>query len=209
MTNNDYIERAIDDADDATEPQQDSGLEADEGSERSDPSQNQIATVEPPPVPLTEPDAVVIAYQVTDSIHAPIGTDFAIQRHLMHGSLALYAEIAPRDALESVMARLLVGLVNGGMDSFGRAARAGDWLVAREANLKVGIKSTLAATEVIKAFDNHRGRERQKVTVGQVNVQSGGQAIVGNVGPKEKQQQAPEAAAILIASPDPNKTDEG
>ena len=54
------------------------------------------------------------------------------------------------------------------------------------------------AVELVKALDNRRGAKSEKVTVGQVNVEAGGQAIVGNV----------EAAPHSGASPTkPSKTD--
>jgi hypothetical protein len=57
----------------------------------------------------------------------------------------------------------------------------------------------LAVTEIVKVLDHHRGQDRQKVTVGQVNVESGGQAIVGNVGPRGRQ--VTQLAPIPIAAP--------
>jgi hypothetical protein len=36
-------------------------------------------------------------------------------------------------------------------------------------------------TRHLEALDRHRGKGRTNITVGQVNVESGGQAIVGNV----------------------------
>ena len=38
-------------------------------------------------------------------------------------------------------------------------------------------------TRHLEALDRHRGKGRANITVGQVNVESGGQAIVGNVAP--------------------------
>ena len=43
------------------------------------------------------------------------------------------------------------------------------------------MKAALTMVELIKTLDARRGRHRKRVNVGQVNVQSGGQAIVGNV----------------------------
>ncbi len=77
-----------------------------------------------------------------------------------------------------------------------------------EANLNLGIKATLAVTEVVKVLDKHRGGERQKVTVGQVNVQSGGQAIVGNVGPGAKREAEAKSALITNVTSCPKPSDE-
>jgi hypothetical protein len=42
-------------------------------------------------------------------------------------------------------------------------------------------KGALVVTELTKAYDARRGRGKQTVNVGQVNVEAGGQAVVGNV----------------------------
>lgn len=169
-------------------------------TEQAPPGGSEIVPVEPDPVPLNSPDAVLVAHQIADSVPMPLGTDNAVQRQFMYGSVALYADIAPQDAFESVLARLLVGLANGGMDCFGRAARAGNWLAARDVNLKSAIKCTLAATEVVKVIDSHRGRTKQKVSVSQVNVQSGGQAIVGNVERRNRSDDAPVPQPLPLAA---------
>lgn len=126
----------------------------------------------------------------------------------MEGAVALYAEIGPRDGLESVMARVAVALGNGVMDCFGRAGRSGNFLSVRDINLRHAIKGVNALAELVKAFDNHRGRNQQKVTVGQVNVQSGAQAIVGNVGARERQDEPTRPGPLLVADADKESNDE-
>jgi hypothetical protein len=156
------------------------------------------------PVTLHEPDAMLVAYQVTDTVNVPAGANNAHEWQLRDVALALYAAIEPRDALESVLARLVVGVGNGVMDCLSRSARNGDCLESRDVNLRHAIKGSLAVSEMVKAIDNHRGRDRQKVTVGQVNVQSGGQAIVGNVERRGPPEQATSPASALLAARDPD-----
>jgi hypothetical protein len=87
------------------------------------------------------------------------------------------------------------------LDCLARTARSGDWLEARKVNLGIAVKGSLAVTEIVKVPDHHRGQDRQKVTVGQVNVESGGQAIVGNVGPRGRRKPVTRLAPIPIAAP--------
>ena len=87
----------------------------------------------------------------------------------------------PKDPGESAICRLVVALTSASMQSLGRAAHS-DVLRYQETHLRMGTKGALAVGELIKLLDTLRGRNPPSVNVGQVNVQSGGQAIVGNVG---------------------------
>ncbi|HAN62623.1 MAG TPA: hypothetical protein DCQ79_01935 [Rhizobiales bacterium] len=135
------------------------------------------------------------------SVSVPPGANYAHDWHLRNDAIALYAAIEPRDAVESLLARIMVGLGNGVMDCLGRAAESGDWLEPRKVNLGFAVKGGLAVAQIVKALDHHRGQDRQKVTVGQVNVESGGQAIVGNVGRRGRREQVTQLAPIPIAAP--------
>jgi len=54
-------------------------------------------------------------------------------------------------------------------------------LEGREANLKHATKLLAIYEKQLAALDKHRGKGQQKVTVEHVQVQAGGQAIVGTV----------------------------
>src|ERR1700693_5772161 len=119
-------ERTSDDADDLPKIEQ-------EACDSTEPRQGQLV-VQPTevlplvPVPLNEPDAMSVAYQVSGSVSVPPGANCAHDWHLRNDAIALYAAIEPRDAIESLLARIMVGLGNGVMDCLGRAAESGDWL---------------------------------------------------------------------------------
>jgi hypothetical protein len=151
---------------------------------------------------LKEPDAPTIVSQVIDTQRVPEDTEHETQLEIKMGPIAHYAAIEAEDGLESALARVIVGVTNGTMDCFGRAARNTEWPKAREVDLRYGIKGALALTELVKAFDNHRSRDRI-VAVGQVNVQSGGQAIVGNVGAQPQRVQAAASPTAPIAAHSP------
>jgi hypothetical protein len=84
------------------------------------------------------------------------------------------------------------------MASMARAAKQGYAANARELEMRVAIKSASAVTELLKVLEQ-RGSSRQTVTVGQVTVQSGGQVLVGNVGPRQ-QPSADEPAPTVTVS---------
>ena len=62
-------------------------------------------------------------------------------------------------------------------------------------NLRYGIKGAATLADLIKLYDSRRGKGGQTVTVGKVNVEAGGQAIVGNVetGDRRKQTTGPDS----------------
>jgi hypothetical protein len=95
---------------------------------------------------------------------------------------ALYTQFDAADAVESVLARQAAGLNMMVMDCLQRASNT-DSLIQRELELKYATKGAEVITRLVEAFDGHRGRGKQNVTVGNVNVESGGQAVVGNVSP--------------------------
>jgi hypothetical protein len=94
----------------------------------------------------------------------------------------LYERLAPRDAQDSILALLTVSVANASLDCLALAARVPpDYLDVRELNLRYGFKGAAVAAELIKAREDRHREKADKVTVGAVNVEAGGQAIVGNV----------------------------
>jgi hypothetical protein len=97
------------------------------------------------------------------------------------GAMDLYQSFNPSDATESALARVAVALTNASMDCLDRAASPQQTAGAREIELKLGVKLASSLAEVLTLMDKHRGLGRQNVNVGSVNVESGANAIVGNV----------------------------
>ena len=94
----------------------------------------------------------------------------------------LYERLAPRDAQESILSLLTVSVTNASLDCLALAARVPpDNLPVRELNLRYGLKAAEVATDLIKALEDRHREKSDKVSVGTVKVESGGQAIVGNV----------------------------
>jgi hypothetical protein len=87
----------------------------------------------------------------------------------------------------------MVGISNMSMDALSRAKRT-DRFDVRELELKSATKGALVAAELAKAYDARRDRGKQTVNVGQVDVEAGGQAVVGNVNPGARPAEPAEAA---------------
>jgi hypothetical protein len=108
--------------------------------------------------------------------------DPKFKEFMTKGPLDLYKNIPRQDALDSMLAMLATSITSASLDCLSQAALSAPGnLKVRDLNLRHGIKAAAAAAELVKALDNRRGAKSEKVTVGQVNVEAGGQAIVGNV----------------------------
>lgn len=102
-------------------------------------------------------------------------------KRIVDGNRTLYRMLAPRDATESMLALLAVSVNHASLDSLELAASATlDCLPFRETHLRLGLKGAAVTAELLKAIDEHRRGKSDKVTVKAVNVEAGGQAMVGN-----------------------------
>src|SRR5262245_14750257 len=114
----------------------------------------------------------------------------AAERHLENAKtetkmvpVDIFELIDPRDGLETVLTILLAKLTRTSIDLLSEAAGLSipAYSQLRDINLRHGIKAAALAADVIKTIDNRRRDKSDKVTVGKVNVEAVGQAIVGNV----------------------------
>ena len=113
------------------------------------------------------------------------------RRTMEQACIARYREFAPADATERLLASLSVGLQAAAMTSLHMQHRTESLLVRTE-ELKNAIRAAPVVMELLEALDRRRGRGKQSVAVGQVTVESGGQAIVGNVNSEGRRSTKPE-----------------
>jgi hypothetical protein len=125
------------------------------------------------------PDGFLLAHQLTSSV--PRGREEKREWQLMDGAVGLYLSLQPQDPIESIISRLIVAGTNATMDCLGRAAQFDSSSRARDLNLRYGLKGAPVVADLIKLLESRRGQGRPNVTVGNVNVEAGGQAIVGSV----------------------------
>src|SRR4051794_8035302 len=93
-------------------------------------------------------------------------------------TFALTADIAPRNALEGIMVAQIIATNNVSMKCY-MDAMAADSPEKRNDFVNMGTKATRSLNGLIDALCRNRGKERPQVSVGDVSVNQGGQAIVG------------------------------
>lgn len=96
-------------------------------------------------------------------------------------TLALMAELAPRDALEGLLVSQIIATHNVAMKCHSEAMTRYQSTEKTRDYVNMGGKAVRSLTGLIDTLQRGRGKERQPVTVGRVNVSEGGQAIVGVV----------------------------
>jgi hypothetical protein len=131
-------------------------------------------------------DALAVL-QVTAAMAIPSDVTVTEQAEeaLVESAEALYHDFHAADPIDSILATLMCGISSMTMDAISRGRRC-QTLEQRDMELKSAARGALVIAELTKAFDRHRGRGKQTVNVGQVNVEAGGQAVVGNVTPASK-----------------------
>jgi hypothetical protein len=145
----------------------------------------------PAPARSSAPDKVTIsAYQKRDAlalvrvtaaaIAIPVNVTQESEEQLVESAEALYHDFRAADPIDSILATLLCGISSMTMDAILRGKRC-QTLEQREMELKSATRGALVVAELAKAYDGRRARDKQTVNVGQVNVEAGGQAVVGNV----------------------------
>ena len=108
------------------------------------------------------------------------------------GILAALHGIEPRDELEGMLATQMVATHIATMECLRRAGLKEQNFEARTMNLQQANKLARTYAAQLEALNRHRGKGQQTMTVEHVQVNAGGQAIVGTVnrgggGNKEKQ----------------------
>lgn len=96
-------------------------------------------------------------------------------------AVELFEELKPQDAAETMLAAQMVGTHTAALDCLRRAALANQTFEGRDLAFKHATKLMTLYTQQLATLNKHRGKGQQKVTVEYVNVEPGGQAIVGNV----------------------------
>ena len=123
--------------------------------------------------------------------------------------------IKPRGEIEGMLAAQMVATHSAAMECLRRAMLEGQTFEGRDQNLKHAAKLLSIYTRQMEALNKHRGKGQQKVTVEYVNVEAGGQAVVGNVeagtvkpgaerrrGPKQKSLPNAQELPVDLASPE-------
>ncbi len=113
-------------------------------------------------------------------------------------ALELYESLEAGDGAEGMLALQMVGTHQAALECLKRAALPNQTLEGRDVALKHAQKLMTLYTQQLAALNKHRGKGQQKVTVEHVNVQAGGQAIVGHVEAGAAQQKTQEPASDTL-----------
>jgi hypothetical protein len=117
-----------------------------------------------------------------------------IQRDALYvKAIDLFESLKPADGLEGMLAVQMVGTHNAAVESLRRAMIYDQSLEGRNVYLSQAERMMGMYMRQVDALAKHRGKGHANITVGQVNVESGGQAVVGNV-----------AAGVGSAAPAPS-----
>jgi len=97
-------------------------------------------------------------------------------------AIDLFESLEPTDGIEGMLGVQMVGTHNAAVECLRRAMIYDQSLEARKVYLSQAERLMGMYMRQMDALAKHRGRGQPNITVGQVNVESGGRAIVGNVG---------------------------
>ena len=149
--------------------------------------------------------------EIIDLLRLPKGLPEDKVNAILLRALDQFDSIKPTDAAENMLAVQMIGTHAAAMECLRRAMLPEQTFAGRDMALKHAHKLMTLYTQQLAALDKHRGKGQQKITVERVTVQSGGQAIVGNVDAgaarlaPSAEHQTP--AQITSAPPPPNPLD--
>ena len=119
--------------------------------------------------------------EVTETLWLPgvLSEDQKVER--INLAIAMLEGIKPQGEIEGLLAAQMVATHSAAMECLRRTMIPGQTFEGRDQNLKHAAKFLSIYTRQLEVLDKHRGKGQQKVTVEYVNVEAGGQAIVGHV----------------------------
>jgi len=96
-------------------------------------------------------------------------------------ALGTLCTMQPRDEFERMLMVQMIGCHEASVECFERASVPGQYPEAMDLFLKNAARLSSTFVNLMRSLDKHRAKGHQKVIVEHVHVESGGQAIVGNV----------------------------
>lgn len=108
------------------------------------------------------------------------------QQKMLDNTLVGISDIKPKDTIEAMLAAQMLAIHNAAMKNL---TRANGLLSSRSyKEIELGAKAFNVANKLartyatqVEALQRYRGKGQQKMVIEHVNVNSGGQAIIGNV----------------------------
>ncbi len=119
--------------------------------------------------------------ELLESLYLPHAKEACTAEEVFVTAIRRLRDLKPKDAVEKMLAAQMMGVHAAAMHCLQAAAVPGQTFHSVDMRLKHAGKLLSLFTRQLEALDKHRGKGQQKVTVEYVNVESGGQAVVGHV----------------------------
>ncbi len=97
----------------------------------------------------------------------------------IRAAIAAMRGIKPQDEVEGMLAAQMVATHAAVMDCLGRSMVQGQTFEGRDNNLRHAAKLLSIFAKQLETLNRNRGKGQQKMTIEHVNVEPGGQAMVG------------------------------
>ncbi len=132
---------------------------------------------------VTDPDLQRhLGLQATASCFVGVaGQNLKMQKAAARVAGAMLKELGPRDATEGMLTLHMAAIHNMSMEFLERAGLDGQTLDARKHYVNAGVKMMRLFLEQMQMLRKCRGQGQQQVVVKHVQVNDGGQAIVGHI----------------------------
>jgi len=119
------------------------------------------------------------------------GYDNDDPQKMSNNTLVAISDIKPKDSIEAMLSAQMLAIHNAAMKNLTRANGLLSSRVYKEIELgskafNVANKLARTYTMQMEALQRYRGKGQQKMVIEHVNVNSGGQAIIGNVETNKK-----------------------
>ncbi len=115
------------------------------------------------------------------SMWLPEGTSEEAKTMKFNAAIETLRQIAPQDGVEGMLAVQMASTHQAAMDCLRRAAISKQTFEGRNLSLKHAEKLLRLYMDQVKVLNKQRGKGDQKMVIEHVNVEPGGQAIVGQV----------------------------
>jgi len=140
--------------------------------------------------------------QVYETLWLP--AELSEEERLQHirAAMAALRGIKPQDEIEGMLATQMVATHSAAMECLRRSMIPEQSLEGRDNNLRHAAKLLSIFTKQLETLNKNRGKGQQKMTIEHVNVESGGQAMVGHFeADAGAKQSIPEPAKALEHQP--------
>lgn len=133
----------------------------------------------------------VLFNELISNMWLPKGTTEENKQIKIDAAMEILRQIAPQNGLEGMLAVQMASTHQAAMECLRRAAIPDQTFEGRNMALKHGEKLLRLYMEQLKALSKQRGQGDQKMIIEHVNIEPGGQAIVGQVKNKTQNKNDP------------------